>query len=78
MLVVLYGKLRNALVMCKQGIESWYGIWESKYKGVYSYWKTEDNEKYEFVKEVLWQEDGKFVGLDHEIPLGENGKALGK
>lgn len=39
---------------------------------------TWDNEKYEFVKEVLWQEDGKFVGLDHEIPLGENGKALGK
>ena len=35
-------------------------------------------EKYEFVKEVLWQEDGKFVGLDHEIPLGSNGKALGK
>lgn len=38
---------------------------------------TWDNEKYEFVKEVLWQEDGKFVGLDHEIPLGENGKTLG-
>ncbi len=39
---------------------------------------TWDKEKYEFVKEVLWQEDGKFVGLDHEIPLGSNGKALGK
>lgn len=39
---------------------------------------TWDEEKYEFVKEVLWQEDGKFVGLDHEIPLGSNGKALGK
>lgn len=38
---------------------------------------TWDNEKYEFVKEVLWQEDGKFVGLDHQIPLGSNGKALG-
>lgn len=38
---------------------------------------TWDKEKYEFVKEVLWQEDGKFVGLDHEIPLGTNGKALG-
>ncbi|MCM1524082.1 MAG: cellulase family glycosylhydrolase [Ruminococcus sp.] len=37
---------------------------------------TWDNEKYEFVKEVLWQEDGKFVGLDHQIPLGSNGKAL--
>ncbi len=34
---------------------------------------TWDTEKYNFVKEVLWQEDGKFVGLDHEIPLGANG-----
>lgn len=34
---------------------------------------TWDTEKYNFVKEVLWQENGKFVGLDHEIPLGENG-----
>lgn len=38
--------------------------------------KTWDTEKYEFVKEVLWQEGGKFVGLDHEIPLGENGITL--
>lgn len=37
---------------------------------------TWDEEKYEFVKEVLWQEDGSFVGLDHEIPLGENGITL--
>ncbi len=34
---------------------------------------TWDDEKYEFVKEVLWQKDGKFVGLDHKIPLGDNG-----
>lgn len=34
---------------------------------------TWDTEKYNFVKEVLWQENGKFVGLDHQIPLGENG-----
>lgn len=34
---------------------------------------TWDSKKYEFVKEVLWQENGKFVGLDHEIPLGDNG-----
>ena len=34
---------------------------------------TWDSEKYNFVKEVLWQENGKFVGLDHEIPLGANG-----
>lgn len=38
--------------------------------------KTWDEEKYAFVKEVLWQENGKFVGLDHEIPLGSNGIAL--
>lgn len=38
--------------------------------------KTWDEEKYAFVKEVLWQEDGKFVGLDHVIPLGSSGIAL--
>ncbi len=37
---------------------------------------TWDEEKYAFVKEVLWQQDGKFVGLDHEIPLGANGITL--
>ncbi len=38
--------------------------------------QTWDEEKYAFVKEVLWQEDGKFVGLDHAIPLGANGITL--
>lgn len=35
--------------------------------------------KYEnFLKPALWQtEDGQFIGLDHEVPLGENGIALG-
>ncbi len=37
---------------------------------------TWDTEKYNFVKEVLWQQDGKFVGLDHDIPLGDNGITL--
>ena len=37
---------------------------------------TWDEEKYAFVKEVLWQENGKFVGLDHKIPLGANGISL--
>lgn len=37
---------------------------------------TWDTEKYEFVKEISWQKDGKVVGLDHEIPLGENGITL--
>jgi hypothetical protein len=39
--------------------------------------KTWDEEKYSFVKEVLWKtEDGKFIGLDHKVPLGANGVAL--
>ncbi|MBR1764603.1 MAG: cellulase family glycosylhydrolase [Ruminococcus sp.] len=37
---------------------------------------TWDTEKYNFVKEVLWQQGGKFVGLDHEISLGDNGITL--
>lgn len=37
---------------------------------------TWDTEKYNFVKQVLWQEGGKFVGLDHAIPLGANGITL--
>lgn len=37
---------------------------------------TWDTEKYNFVKEVLWQQNGKFVGLDHKIPLGKNGITL--
>jgi len=36
--------------------------------------RTWDEEKYAFVKEVLWQEDGHFVGLDHVIPLGASGQ----
>ena len=40
--------------------------------------KTWDEEKYSFVKAVLWQTDsGKFIGLDHVVPLGINGIALG-
>ena len=39
--------------------------------------QTWDEEKYDFVKEVLWQtEDGEFIGLDHAVPLGSNGIAL--
>jgi len=33
--------------------------------------------KYEFVKPALWQtKDGKFIGLDHEVPIGKNGISL--
>ena len=39
--------------------------------------QTWDEEKYNFVKEVLWQtEDSEFIGLDHAVPLGSNGIAL--
>ena len=38
--------------------------------------KTWDNTKYSFVKEVLWQQDDKFVGLDHAVPLGNRGISL--
>ncbi len=35
---------------------------------------TWDEEKYAFVSEVLWQTpDGQFIGLDHEVALGNNG-----
>ncbi|MCQ2532418.1 MAG: glycoside hydrolase family 5 protein, partial [Saccharofermentans sp.] len=38
---------------------------------------TWDEEKYSFVSEVLWQtSEGQFIGLDHEVPLGNNGIAL--
>ncbi len=36
-----------------------------------------DVEKYEFVKPALWQtEDGKFISLDHKIPLGQSGNGI--
>ena len=38
--------------------------------------KTWDEEKYKFVKETLWQKNGKFVGLNHDVPLGKNGLSL--
>ena len=34
---------------------------------------TWDDEKYKFVEEVLWRDEGMFVGLDHVIPLGTAG-----
>lgn len=38
---------------------------------------TWDDDKYNFVREVLWQdEDGNFIGLDHAVPLGNNGICL--
>jgi endo-1,4-beta-D-glucanase Y len=34
---------------------------------------TWDEEKYALLKPALWQYNGKFVGLDHVVPLGANG-----
>jgi len=43
--------------------------------GLVSYdFMTWDKEKYALLKPALWQNsDGKFIGLDHEVPLGSNG-----
>ena len=42
--------------------------------GLVSYdFKTWEEDKYALVKPSLWQKGGKFVGLDHKIPLGKNG-----
>ena len=36
-----------------------------------------DIDKYEFVKPALWQNgNGKFISLDHKIPLGQNGNGI--
>ena len=44
---------------------------------VYDNFEKWDEVKYEFVKPALWQtEDGKFISLDHTIPVGTNGITL--
>ncbi len=36
-----------------------------------------NQEKYEMFEESLWQtESGKYIGLDHQVPLGKNGVSL--
>jgi len=45
--------------------------------GLVSYdFTTWEEDKYALVKPSLWQKGGKFVGLDHKIPLGKNGISL--
>ena len=39
---------------------------------------TWDEKKSGLLKPALWQSGGKFVGLDHQIPLGKNGISLGQ
>ncbi len=44
---------------------------------VYDNFQKWDDEKYEFVKPALWQtDDGKFISLDHTIPLGRAGNGI--
>ena len=39
--------------------------------------KTWDEDKYALVEKVLWKNgSGKYVGLDHKVPLGSNGISL--
>jgi endoglucanase len=40
-------------------------------------WKTWDEQKYALLKPALWQHSGKFVGLDHQVPLGGDGSTTG-
>lgn len=44
---------------------------------VYDNFGKWDEEKYEFVKPSLWQDDnGKFISLDHKISLGQSGNGI--
>lgn len=44
---------------------------------VYDNFQKWDDVKYEFVKPALWQDDnGVFISLDHQIPVGVNGQSL--
>ncbi len=46
---------------------------------VYDNFEKWDEVKYEFIKPALWQnDDGKFISLDHKIPVGVNGISLGE
>jgi aryl-phospho-beta-D-glucosidase BglC (GH1 family)/chitodextrinase len=40
-------------------------------------WKSWDEEKYALLKPALWQHNGKFVSLDHQVPLGGVGSTTG-
>ena len=44
---------------------------------VYDNFQKWDDVKYEFIKPALWQtEDGKFISLDHTIPMGRAGNGI--
>ncbi len=41
-------------------------------------WLTWDTEKYNMMKKTLWSDSrtGRFVGLDHQVPLGQKGETV--
>lgn len=40
-------------------------------------WRTWDETKYALLRPALWQHNGKFVSLDHQVPLGGAGSTTG-
>ena len=38
----IYHLYREMMKLCADGIDAWYEHWSEKYRGLYSYWKTED------------------------------------
>lgn len=40
-------------------------------------WRSWDEAKYAVLKPALWQHQGRFVGLDHQVPLGGAGSTTG-
>lgn len=40
-------------------------------------WRTWDETKYALLRPALWQFNGKFVSLDHQVPLGGAGSTTG-
>lgn len=40
-------------------------------------WTTWDEAKYAILEPALWSQDGSFVSLDHEVPLGGQGSTTG-
>ena len=40
-------------------------------------WKTWDEAKYALLRPALWQHEGLFVSLDHQVPLGGEGSTTG-
>ncbi len=55
------------------------GLWDSlSFSGTSGTKIDWNEEKYEMFEESLWQtqETGKYIGLDHQVPLGKNGLSL--